>query len=55
MFHANSGVTPTATITSFAVLGDGCQIALGFSTGTILLYSGNFIKASESGIAMVAK
>lgn len=42
-FHASPGVAPTATITSFAVLGDGCQVAIGYSSGSLLLFSGNYI------------
>ena len=55
VFHASPGITPTATITSFVVLSDGCQIAIGFSTGSILLFSGLFIKSNSDGIAMVSK
>jgi hypothetical protein len=56
VFHASPGVTPVATVTAFSVLSDGCQIALGFSTGTLLLFSGNFLKnAGEGSMTMVSK
>ena len=49
VFQASPGVSPSAKITSFAVLSDGCQIAVGFSTGTLLLFSGQYIKEGSSG------
>jgi hypothetical protein len=48
-FHASPGVASTAKITAFTVLPDGCQIALGFDTGTVLLFSGGYIR--EDGAA----
>ena len=36
------------SITSFAVLSDGCQLAVGYSSGTIILFTGNFIRENSS-------
>jgi len=35
-------------VTSLAVLPDGCQIAVGYSTGAIVLFTGNFLKENSS-------
>lgn len=35
-------------VTSLAVLSDGCQIAVGYSTGAVVLFTGNFLKESSS-------
>lgn len=35
-------------VTSLAVLSDGCQIAVGYSTGAIVLFTGNFLKENSS-------
>ena len=42
VFLASPGVS--ALLTSFAVLPDGSQIAVGFSNRTVLLFSGSFLK-----------
>jgi hypothetical protein len=50
------GHVPTltsATLTSFAVLSDGSQIVIGFSTGTVLLYVGNFLREAALGKQIV--
>lgn len=44
-----AAVIPGLVLTSFAVLPDGSQIALGFSNGTVTLFSGNFLKEFSSG------
>lgn len=36
------------SVTSFSVLSDGCQIAVGYSSGTIILFTGNFIRENSS-------
>lgn len=48
-FQAAPGVAATCTLTAFNVLSDGCQIAVGFSSGSILLFSGNFIREGQLG------
>jgi hypothetical protein len=43
-FLASPGVDANALLTSFAVMNDGSQIAIGFSNRTVLLFSGAFLK-----------
>eukprot|EP00605_Chrysophyceae_sp_TOSAG23-4_P001966 GSChrysophyteH1.ASY1.ANO1.2177.1 assembled CDS len=43
-FLASPGVDANAILTSFAVMPDGSQIAVGFSNRTVLLFSGAFLK-----------
>lgn len=45
--HVINATVPDAILTSFAVLHDGTEIALGFSTGKVLLYTGLFLKESS--------
>jgi hypothetical protein len=42
----------TSTVTSFAVLSDGSQIAVGFSTGTASIFVGSFIRETASRTAL---
>jgi hypothetical protein len=44
LLSLNATFSNEAALTSFAVLQDGTQIAVGFSTGTLLLFSGYFLK-----------
>lgn len=39
-----------SNLTSFVVLADGCQIAVGYSNGAILLFTGRFLRESGSQI-----
>ena len=48
-FPISTMISPSAIMTSMAVLHDGSQIAIGFSTGTILFFSGNFCKEGNLG------
>jgi hypothetical protein len=43
-FQANPNLPPSAIPTSFVVLSDGSQMAIGFSNGTVLLFTGSFLK-----------
>jgi len=43
-FLASPGMEASAILTSFAVMPDGSQIAIGFSNRAILLFSGSFLK-----------
>ena len=48
-FPISTMISPTAIMTSMAVLHDGSQIAIGFSTGAVLFFSGNFFKEGNLG------
>lgn len=48
-FPASVNVPNGAILTSFSVLPDGSQIAVGFSTGTVSLFSGPFLKDTPLG------
>ena len=48
-FPISTMISPSAIMTSMAVLHDGSQIAVGFNTGTILFFSGNFFKEGNLG------
>ena len=39
--------SPNTILTSFAILSDGSQISVGFSTGTVLLFSGPFVYSNQ--------
>jgi hypothetical protein len=43
-FLASPGIDDTALLTSFSVMQDGSQIAVGFSNRAVLLFSGSFLK-----------
>ena len=49
-FHAGSAVLGDGcTLTEFAVTSNGFQIAVGFSSGAVLLFSGNFLVDGSLG------
>lgn len=45
----NPTIQDNSTLTSFAVTSNGYQIAVGFSSGVILLFSGNFLAEGSVG------
>jgi hypothetical protein len=47
-FPAAAGIPSSANLTTFAVLPDGSQIAVGFSNGAVALFSGSFLKENTS-------
>lgn len=47
-FHASTNCPPGASLTAFTVLPDCTKIAVGFSSGTVLLFSGLFLSQSAN-------
>lgn len=48
-FHAASSIQGDSTLTNFAVTSNGFQIVVGFSCGSVVLFSGNFLADGSSG------
>jgi hypothetical protein len=48
-FHADSAIQGDSTLTNFAVTSNGFQIVVGFSCGSVVLFSGNFLADGSSG------
>lgn len=48
-FHAASSIQGNFTLTNFAVTSNGYQIVVGFSCGSVILFSGNFFADGASG------
>lgn len=48
-FHAASAIQGDSTLTNFAVTSNGFQIVVGFSCGSVVLFSGNFLADGSSG------
>lgn len=48
-FHAASAIQGDSTLTNFAVTSNGYQIVVGFSCGSVVLFSGNFLADGSSG------
>ena len=53
-FHVNGNVSPEATVTAFAALPDGSQLAVGFSNSTVLLFSAPFLRSDHAPIRQLA-
>ena len=49
-FHAGSSLLPEGCVmTDFAVTSNGFQIAVGYSSGAVVLFSGNFLLDGSLG------
>eukprot|EP01041_Mallomonas_annulata_P001125 gene1125-2185_t len=47
--HANPNCAASDTVTAFSAFSDGTRIAVGFSSGTVLLFTGSFLKEGALG------